>query len=186
MGCVGRIKLIRKGQEFLIRATALLKQRGLPIKALIVGVPFPGNESHLEQIQRMAVELGIEEDVIFTGELPDTRGAYAAMDLLALTSAQPEPFGNVVMEAMGMGVPVIATNIGGSLDQVVDGITGFLIPPANPEALAEAIEKLIKNAELRRQMGAAGAERLRRNFSLEEMVLKIERVLTETLGGPKI
>lgn len=184
VGCVGRIKLMRKGQEFLIRATALLKQRGLPIKALIVGAPFPGNESHEEQVRRITIELGVEENVVFTGELPDALGAYAAMDVLALTSAQPEPFGNVVMEAMVMGVPVIATNIGGSLDQVLDGITGFLIPPANPEALAEAIEKLIKNPELRQRMGAAGAERVRRNFSLQEMVRKIEQVLTEALPEP--
>jgi glycosyltransferase involved in cell wall biosynthesis len=186
VGCVGRIKLVRKGQEFFVRATALLRQRGLPIKALIVGVPFPGNESHLEQIRRMVSELGIEENVVFTGELPDTRGAYAAMDVLVLPSAQPEPFGNVVMEAMGMGVPVIATNIGGSLDQVLNGVTGFLVPPADPEALAGAIEKLIKNPELRQQMGAAAAERLFRNFSLEEMVRKIEQVFSEALGGPKI
>ena len=175
VGSVGRIKLMRKGQEFLVQATALLKQRGLPIKALIVGAPFPGNESHREQIWRIATELGVEENVVFTGELPDARGAYAAMDALALTSAQPEPFGNVVMEAMGMAVPVIATNIGGSLDQVLDGVTGFLIPPADPKALAEAVEKLMINPELRQRMGAAGAERLRRNFSLEAMVRKIEQ-----------
>lgn len=181
VGCVGRIKLVRKGQEFLVRATALLKQRGLSIKALIVGVTFPGNESHLEQIRRMVIELGIEDNVVFTGELPDTRAAYAAMDVLALTSAQPEPFGNVVMEAMGMGLPVIATNIGGSLDQVVDGATGFLIPPANPEALAEAIEKLMKNPELRQRMGIAAVERLHKNFSLAEMTQKIERVFDGAL-----
>jgi len=186
VGCVGRIKLRRKGQEFLIQATALLKQRGLPVKALIVGAPFPGNESHVEQIRRMASELGVKENIIFTGELPDARVAYTAMDVLALTSAQPEPFGNVVMEAMGMGVPVIATNIGGSLDQVLEGVTGILVPPANPEALAGAVEKLVKDPGLRERMGAAGAERVRRDFSLEEMVRKVDRVLTEALGEPKI
>lgn len=181
VGCVGRIKLVRKGQEFLVRATALLKKGGFSIKALIVGVTFPGNESHLEQIQRMVSEFGIEDNVVFTGELSDTRGAYAAMDALALTSAQPEPFGNVVMEAMGMGLPVIATNIGGSLDQVVDGVTGFLVPPASPEALAKAIEKLMKNPELRQQMGAAAVERLHKNFSLAEMAQKIEQIFDEAL-----
>jgi glycosyltransferase involved in cell wall biosynthesis len=185
VGCVGRIKLVRKGQEFLVQATALLKQRGLSIKTLIVGVTFPGNESHLEQIQRMAGELGISDNVVFTGELPDTRGAYAAMDVLALTSAQPEPFGNVVMEAMGMGLPVVATNIGGSLDQVLDGITGFLVPPADPEALAGAIEKLMKNPELRQQMGAAAMGRLQKNFSLAEMTQKIEQVFNEAINNRK-
>jgi glycosyltransferase involved in cell wall biosynthesis len=185
VGCVGRIKLVRKGQEFLIQTTALLKQRGLPIKALIVGVPFPGNESHLEQIRRMVSELGIEENVVFTGELQDTRGAYAAMDVLALTSAQPEPFGNVVMEAMGMGVPVIATNIGGSLDQVVDGVTGLLVTPGDPAALAESIEKLMNDPNLRRQMSEASVSRIRERFSIEDMTNKIERIFTEAISKQK-
>jgi glycosyltransferase involved in cell wall biosynthesis len=182
VGCVGRIKLVRKGQEFLIQATALLKQRGLPIKALIVGVTFPGNESHLAQIQRMIAELGIEENVVFTGELSDTREAYAAMDVLALTSAQPEPFGNVVMEAMGMGLPVIATNIGGSLDQVVDNVTGFLIRPADASALAEAIKKLMDDPRLRQQMGTEAMKRIQNYFSLEEMTKKIERAFNTALA----
>jgi glycosyltransferase involved in cell wall biosynthesis len=107
------------------------------------------------------------------------------MDVLALTSAQPEPFGNVVMEAMGMGLPVVATNIGGSLDQVLDGITGFLVPPADPEALAGAIEKLMKNPELRQQMGAAAMGRLQKNFSLAEMTQKIEQVFNEAINNRK-
>jgi glycosyltransferase involved in cell wall biosynthesis len=185
VGCVGRIKLLRKGQEFLIQATALLKQDGLSIKALIVGVTFPGNESHLQQIQRMADELEIKDNVIFTGELTDTRGAYAAMDVLALTSAQPEPFGNVVMEAMGMGLPVIATNIGGSLDQVLDGTTGFLIPPADPAALAEAIKRLINHSELCQKMGVAAKQRLCEKFSLAEMTKKIARICDEAINNGK-
>ena len=129
----------------------------------------------------MVEELGIENQVVFTGEMADPRPAYKAMDILAMTSVQPEPFGGVVSEAMSLGLPVIATNIGGSLDQVVDGVTGFLVPPANPEALAEAIETLMKNPELRQQMGAAAVERLHKNFSLAEMTKKIERIFDETL-----
>ncbi len=128
---MGRIKWVRKGQEFLVRATGLLKQQGHPITALIVGAPFPGNESHLIRLRELVEQLGVQDRIIFTGELADPRPAYAGMDVLALTSAQPEPFGNVVIEAMGMGLPVIATNIGGSVDQVLDGVTGFLVPPAD-------------------------------------------------------
>jgi glycosyltransferase involved in cell wall biosynthesis len=181
VGCVGRIKFVRKGQEVLVKATAILKQRGSLIKALIVGAPFPANEDHLTRLKRMVEELGIENEVVFTGEMADPRPAYMAMDILAMTSVQPEPFGGVVSEAMSLGLPVIATNIGGSLDQVVDGVTGLLIPPANPEALAEAIEKLMKNPELRQQMGVAAVERLRKNFSLAEMTQKIERIFDEAM-----
>lgn len=185
VGCVGRIKLVRKGQEVLVQATALLKQRGLSIKALIVGAPFPGNEGHLAQIQDLVHELGIGDSVVFTGELADARVAYAAMDVYAMTSAQPEPFGGVVMEAMSMGLPVIATNIGGSLDQVVDEVTGLFVPPGDATALAEGIERLMLNPELRRQMGSAGRERIVNQFSLPEMVGKIEQLFEERVSAPK-
>jgi glycosyltransferase involved in cell wall biosynthesis/ADP-heptose:LPS heptosyltransferase len=185
VGCVGRIKLVRKGQETLVQATALLQQRGRRLKALIVGAPFPGNEAHLTQIQNLVRELKVEDSVVFTGELADPRTAYAAMDTLAMTSAQPEPFGGVVMEAMSMGLPVIATDIGGSLDQVVEGITGTFVPPGDAIALANAIEKLMDDPGLRRRMGGAARERIRDHFSLLEMTLKIERLFDETIAVKK-
>lgn len=180
VGCVGRIKLVRKGQEVLIQATAVLKDRGYFVRAVIVGAPFQGNEPHLEEMKTMARQLGVSDRVLFTGELEDSRAAYAAIDMLALTSAQPEPFGTVVMESMAMGVPVVATNIGGSLDQVVDGETGFLVPPASPAALADAIEKLMQNPELRQQMSAAAVERIRSKFSLAEMTRDLENFFEKT------
>ena len=108
VGCVGRIKLIRKGQEFLLRAAAILKKRGVTAKHLIVGATFPGNEAHLDVLHAIARAAGLGDDVIFTGEIPDARPAYAAMNIFALPSAQPEPCGGGVMEATGMGLPVVA------------------------------------------------------------------------------
>ncbi len=183
IGCVGRIKLMRKGQEFLIQAAGLLKQRGSPVHLLIVGAPFPGNESHLERMREIARESGIENDVTFTGELADPRPAYAAMDVAVLTSAQPEPFGGVVMEAMCMSMPVVATNIGGSIEQVADGETGFLVPPANPTALADKLELLVKDPALRQRLGSAGRRRVIERFTLKEMVAKIVRVYDECLNA---
>jgi glycosyltransferase involved in cell wall biosynthesis/ADP-heptose:LPS heptosyltransferase len=181
VGSVGRIKLVRKGQEVLLEATALLKRRGLPIKALIVGSPFPGNEGHLAQLQNLARELKIEQDVVFTGEVPDARPAYAAMDVLAMTSMQPEPFGGVVMEAMSMALPVVATSIGGSLEQVVEDVTGLFVPPGDAVRLAEAVEKLLHDPARRGRMGQAGAERIATHFSLAETISRIEAVFDETL-----
>jgi glycosyltransferase involved in cell wall biosynthesis len=174
IGCVGRIKWGRKGQEHVIQAAHLLKKRGLVSKFLVVGSPFPGNEVHLETLKQLVRDLNVEDQIIFTGELTDPKPAYASMDIFVLPSAYPEPFGGVVMEAMSMGLPAIATNLGGSLDQVVEGITGFLVPPADPPALAAKIELLANDPELRRRMGAAGRERIVKNFSLGKMVKKIE------------
>ena len=181
VGCVGRIKLVRKGQEVLIQAADLLEKRGLHAKYLIVGAPFPGNESHLADLQRLAQERGLSDRVIFTGEMKDPRPAYAAMDVFVLPSAQPEPFGGVVMEAMAMGVPVIATHIGGSTDQVAEGVTGFLVPPSDPSALADRIEQVMRDPDLRFRLGQAGPRRIAERFSLEQMVGQIVRIYDRVL-----
>jgi glycosyltransferase involved in cell wall biosynthesis len=183
IGCVGRIKLVRKGQEYLIRAAGLLKQRGAPVQVLLVGAPFSGNESHLDRMREIAREVDVESEVTFTGEIADPRPAYATMDIAVLPSAQPEPFGGVVMEAMCLGMPVVATNVGGSIEQVADGETGFLVPPADAAALADKLERLVRDPELRQRFGAAGRSRIVERFALKAMVEKIARVYDECLNA---
>jgi glycosyltransferase involved in cell wall biosynthesis len=181
IGCVGRIKFVRKGQEILMQAAALLKQRGLAAKYLIVGTTSPGNEAHLERLQQLINELRLESDVVFTGELADPRPAYAAMDLFVLPSAQPEPFGGVVLEAMALRLPVVATAVGGSLDQVAEGETGFLVPPADARILSERITLLLQDATLRNRMGEAGRLRLETCFSIGRMMEKVISVYEQAM-----
>jgi len=181
-GVVGRIKWVRKGQEYVVRAIGILKTRGVKVWGLIVGTPFPGNEDHLVRLQDLARELGVEDQLIFTGELADPRPAYAGMDIFVLPSAQPEPFGGVVMEAMAMELPVVATRLGGSVDQVADGESGFLVEPANAEDLADKLEVLAKDAGLRGRMGRAGRERIATKFTLDGMVAQIEKLYEECLS----
>ncbi|MFM7102821.1 MAG: glycosyltransferase [Verrucomicrobiota bacterium] len=178
----GRIKLVRKGQETLLRAAAHLRQRGCRAKFLVVGAPFPGNESHLGELQRLVREGGIGDSVVFTGELKDPRPAWTAVDISVLTSGQPEPFGGVVLEAMCLGLPVVATRLGGSLEQVVEGETGFLVPPSDPVALADRLELLLGDEALRRRLGAAGRQRILDHFPLAGMVARIERLYDELLN----
>ena len=180
-GCVGRIKLVRKGQEVLLQAAALLKRRGVQARYLIVGSPYPGNESHLEKLHEIVRDAGMGADVVFTGELLDPRPAYAAMDVFVLPSAQTEPFGGVVTEAMCMRLPVVATNIGGPVEQVLDGETGYLVPPLDPAALADRLETLFRDADMRKRFGEAGRQRARQSFRLTEMMKKIERIYDECL-----
>lgn len=176
IGCVGRIKLVRKGQEVLVKAAALLKQRGIRARYLIVGAPFPGNEAHLVDLQKLVKELGLQDDVVFTGDMEDVRPAYAAMDMLILPSVHPEPFGKVVLEAMAMGLPVIATRQGGPLEAVVEGETGFLVPSADDQALADRIGQLVADEELRRSCGEAGRERVATHFTVPAMMSRIEAI----------
>jgi len=179
IGCVGRIKFRRKGQENLVLAAARLKQRGFRAKYLLVGGSAPGAEDHPDRLRRLIRDQGVEADFVLTGEVSDPRPAYAAMDIFVLPSAQPEPFGGVILEAMGMGLPVIGTAIGGTSDQVEDGRTGFLIPPADPDALADKLEWLRAHPDQCQAMGRAGRDRLKECFSFEGMYSNFSKVYRE-------
>ena len=112
-------------------------------------------------------ELDLEGYVQYTGEVEDIKAAIKALDVLVLASAQPEPFGGVVVEAMALARPVVATGIGGSLEQVVDGVTGYLVQPGDPVAMADGIEKLLLSADRRRLFGENGRERYLEKFEFE-------------------
>jgi glycosyltransferase involved in cell wall biosynthesis len=183
VGCVGRIKAVRKGQEVLVEALALLAADSRRPRCVIIGAPSPGNESHLVALRQLIEARGLSAQVALIGEIPDTRWAYPALDVLVLPSAQPEPFGGVVMEAMAMGVPVIATAVGGSVEQVAEGQTGLLVPPADPAALAAAIARLMDDPSLRRRMADAGPARIREHFDLGQMVSRLVAVYERVLGG---
>ena len=155
-----------------MQAAALLEAKGIHAKYLIVGSPFPGNEDHLVRLRALVSELKLDHCVVWTGEISDPRPAYAAMDVLVLPSAQPEPFGGVVMEAMAMQLPVIATNIGGSVEQVADGETGWLVPPGDPAALAAKLKILLGDAALRVRFGEAGRARVATHFTMNQMLEK--------------
>lgn len=183
IGCVGRIKLVRKGQEILLQALPEVIRVAPNLKCLIVGTVFEGNESHLDELKAIAVKLKIEDHVVFTGELSDPKPAYAAMDIFVLPSAQPEPFGGVVMEAMSIGLPVIATAIGGSVDQVVNDTTGYLVPPSDPKALAERLIQLAQDRSIREQMGNAARQRIANSFSIDDKVKELQSVYQRSIDG---
>ena len=172
VGVVGRIKFRRKGQEFAVEAVKRLADASVRCRLAIVGGTAPGNEEHEQRLRELIDRRGVE-GVVLTGDLADTRPAYAGIDVLVLPSAQPEPFGGVVIEGMAMGLPVVATSIGGSVDQVDHGVTGFLVPPGDAAALAAALEPLVTDAHRRASMGAAGLERMRTRFHIDEMLRRL-------------
>jgi glycosyltransferase involved in cell wall biosynthesis len=100
--------------------------------------------------------------------LDDVVPAYMVMDLLFLPTYR-EGFSNVVLEAAAMELPMVATKVTGCVDAVVDGVTGILVPPRDPNALSDAIRKLLKDPELRQRMGKAGRERVVRDFKPEDI-----------------
>jgi glycosyltransferase involved in cell wall biosynthesis len=173
IGVVGRIKFQRKGQEVFVRAAHVLREKFPDARFLCVGSPFPGNELHLVQLLNLIRELGLEGNILYTGDVEDIKAAISALDILVLPSVQPEPFGGVVIEAMALSRPVVATAVGGSIEQVVDGVTGYLVPPGDPGSLAAGIEKLLESTTRRRDFGEAGRKRFMEAFEFKSFYQKI-------------
>ncbi len=181
VGLVGRIKLGRKGHEVLVEAAARLRDRHPRAKFLLIGSPFPGNEAHERLLEAMIAAQRLEDRVVLAGEMEDVRAAYAALDIVTLCSTLPEAFSGVVVEAMAMGKPVVGTAIGGTPEQIEDGVTGLLVPPGDPEALAQALDRLLSDSDLRLAMGQAGRRRFLERFEFEPFYRRMLALYEEVL-----
>jgi glycosyltransferase involved in cell wall biosynthesis len=122
-----------------------------------------------EALERQIKDLGLERHVLLTGFRPDAIGLIKSFDVFVLSSIT-EGLGSAVLEAMAARRPVVATRAGGIPEAVIDGKTGSLVPPNDPDALADAIVALLKDPERRERLAAAGRERVAAEFSVEKMV----------------
>lgn len=181
VGVVGRIKFARKGQDVFVKAVALLKDKFPHVQFILVGSPFPGNEEHLYNLMELIKELGIEDRVIYTGDVDDIKAAYSVLDISVLPSALPEPFGGVVIESMAFGKPVVGSELGGTLEQIEDGVTGFLVEPNAPKDLAKALEHLLSDSELRRKMGENGRKRFLALFEFGPFYEKVSLLYSKLI-----
>jgi len=171
-----------KGHRTFLAAAAIVKKELPESKVLIFGDETPMNPGYAEELHDCAESLGLGEVVEFRGLAKDIRTALREMDILVHASDAPEPFGRVIIEAMAAGKPVIAANAGGPREIVADGETGFLFEPGNPESLADAIRRLLRDRELRRRMGEAGRERVMRCFRAKQQAGQVEEVYQMVLA----
>lgn len=138
---------------------------------------FVGDGAYREQYQEQAVEMGIRDNVTFTGQVEDpmSEGAYAAADVVCQVSRWEEVFGYVIAEAMSSSKPMVATRVGGIPELVEDGKTGFVVDRGDAQAIADKILKLVADPELREKMGRAGREVALEKFDL---VRNVEQVVS--------
>lgn len=184
VGVVTRITP-EKGIHLLVRAMAELKglfsMTGVTIKLLIVGGPyFQKDVDYMETLKREVADLGVEDSVIFTGFLSDTRIVTSLLDIVAVPSTIPEACPRTIIEAMAVGKPVIATPLGGSKELVTPG-TGILVPPEDAPAIADAVAALATDPERLRTMGEAARTRAVQLFSSKKNTALTEAVYTELL-----
>jgi glycosyltransferase involved in cell wall biosynthesis len=165
----------RKGVENVIRAVAALGRRRVKARLYVVGgdseVADPVATPEIGRLMAIARAQGVADRVHFAGrrgrdELP---GCYAASDVF-VTTPWYEPFGITPVEAMACARPVIGSEVGGIKATVVDGETGFLVPPEDPEALAERLALLKRRPALARRLGEAGYARARRAYTWRRVV----------------
>jgi glycosyltransferase involved in cell wall biosynthesis len=183
---VGRLSP-EKGHSYFVDAMAEVA-RALPgAQALIVG---DGQEEGRLRAKVAALELGAV--IRFAGYRRDMNRIYSAIDLLVLPSLS-EGLPNVVLEAMAHGRPVVGTRVGGVPEAIEDGVSGFLVPPADAHALAQATVTLLRDAARRGSMGAAGRERVEHSFSVRARAERILSVYNEvhqrrgpTLRAPQL
>ena len=170
-----------KGQEDFLKAAAEVLKKEQAVRFLVVGDAIFNKELSLEKLKEISGQYGIGNKVIFTGLRKDIPQIIACLDILVLPSWR-EPFGRVMLEAMAMVRPVIATDCGGPGEIIINGETGVLVPIKKPTLLAESMIKLLRNPNERRKLGEAGYKLVRSRFALEEQVKKVTDLYQKLLA----
>jgi len=158
-----------KGHTYLIRATRLLKEQAPRIKVVIVG----DGPLRLD-LDRQVRQDGVSDMVFFLGFREDVPRLLGSLDLFVLSS-KLEGMGTSIMDAMASRLPVVATRVGGIPEVVEDGRTGLLVPPQDPESLADAILRLYRDRKLAARLGGKGYDVVHEKFSAQSMAGRIIR-----------
>ena len=185
------------GRRRLVAACRLVERKGLGdlLEAL---AELPGTELHVAggpdasqlaldpeaaRLRRLARELGVEDRLVLHGRVSrdDMPGLLRSADVV-VCAPWYEPFGIVPLEAMACGRPVVATAVGGQIDSVADGVTGVLVPPRDPAALAAALRELLADDERRRAYGRAGVRRVRRLYGFDSVAAATHGVYQQVIA----
>jgi glycosyltransferase involved in cell wall biosynthesis len=178
VGVVGRLAPW-KGQDVFLRAFAA-GFRGSDARAHVIGSAMFGEDSYEVSLRGLVKELGIAEQVDFRGFREDVQGELEELDVLVHCSLSAEPFGQVIIEGMSAGIPVIAAAAGGPLEIITQEVDGFLTPPGDVDALKTTLSRLAKDAALRYAVGEAGRQSSRR-FSPEATAQQLLEVYRSVL-----
>ena len=161
--CVASLNY-RKGHDYLLKAFSRVKKKADSVKLHLIGDGKRKNELEL-----LAIELGIDQDVFFKGYVKDVVGYLRNMNIFVLSSLE-EGMSNALLEAMAMGIPAVTTDVGGNSEVNIDGNTGFIVPSMDSIALEDALLKLIKDRTLRIKMGNNAQKRIVEHFSIDKMI----------------
>jgi len=180
IGLIGRISPW-KGQHIFLQAAAKVAKRFPDARFVIIGAALFGENSYDQKVRQLPRELGIENVVEFTGFREDIHTAIADLDLVVHASTTGEPFGQVIIEGMAAGKPVVATKGGGVPEIVEDGITGTLVPMGDAQAMADTICAMLADRDRAQAMGLRGRQRVEDHFTVALTARKIEKIYQHLL-----
>lgn len=173
-----------KRQDLVIRVLAELARRGLDVHGLMVGDEFPVVSGYKDALHRLVVDVGLSDRVTFTGWVTDPITWGAATDIL-VNSSEQEPFGLTVIEAMAMGVAVVAFDDGGPAEIIHSGHSGMLVRSGDEQALADTIADLVLDSERRLRLSRNGLKRFRQRFTAKAMCERFASRLESLLETPR-
>jgi glycosyltransferase involved in cell wall biosynthesis len=182
VGIVGRI-CPWKGQHVFLEAAARVHVHWPKARFRIIGAALFREHDYQADLHRLVREHGLQDVVEFTGFQNDITSAIHSLDILVHASVVGEPFGQVIVQGMACGKPVIATNGGGVPEIVVDGQTGLLVPRGDAPAMADAICTLLADEEQARQMGILGHQRVLERFTIQQSVATLMNIYEEIAAG---
>jgi glycosyltransferase involved in cell wall biosynthesis len=166
-----------KGHDVFLSAWQVVVQRFPEAVALLIG-----EGDARRDLERQIRDLGLDRSVRLLGSRDDARALLNLVDLVVHPSQQ-EGFSNAILEAMAAGKAVVATNVGGNPEAVLDGITGLLVPPGDSAALAAAVVQLLEDSVLREAFGTAGRDRVVENFTVRRMVERYETIYRDLVSA---
>ena len=174
----------QKGYVYLVDACAILRQRGVPVRCLVAGL---GPERAM--LEARARELGVEEIFELPGRVPDVadllaRGQVFVLPCVEAADGQMDGIPTVLIEAMAAGIPVVSTTISGLPELVQDGEGGLLVAPEDPRALADAIERMLKDDDLARRLAASAREFAYEHYDLRKNARALADLFRRYGGSP--
>lgn len=180
IGSVGRLTEW-KGFQYMIKAMKEVLHYIPQARYVIVGDAFVDDDEWAGQLRNLPRELGLLKEVVFTGWRQDVPRIMKELDCFILPSALPDPFPTVILEAMALGIPIVATSVGGVPEMLADGECGILVEPRSSHSLAQAIIDLYNDNQRAQEIARNAQRRLRENFTLERHVENMTQVYRELI-----
>lgn len=177
---VGIISYLRdyKGHRYFVEAAAKVLKQHQAVAFLIVG-EGPEEQNIRGQIER----LGMTADVRLLGFRDDLLDVFRSLDLFVIPTVEGDTIPQVLMQALAIGLPVVSTTTGSIPDVLAEGEAGFIVPPRDPDALAERIGRLLTDPALRAAMGRRGRQTVEQSYSINRMVDELERVYRRVIAS---